>query len=388
MKKLYYFFLFLILILICGLIGYFLIKEYLSLQNKLKDEIKQKEKISIKMKDLKKELEKIKNEDQYKKNEELKKQIDAIEKTYDQAVKIYEKIIDLKGKIKDISKYEKSFAEILALLAKRNYSSSESKIKILNNEIQNEISKITSSFKIPENVVEANAPPDVGYQRQKVKTDDGIFMVDIVAANLSDTKVIVDTASDSDCANDCPVLSLADYVARNGAYAGINGSYFCPADYPSCADKKNSFEFLLMNKNKKYFNSEKNVYSNIPAVIFGGDYIRYISRSLEWGRDTSIDGMIANYPLLVLNGEIVFSGSNESKLNIKSNRSFFGSSDSKIYIGVVWNATVMESAKTIKSLGIKNAINLDSGGSTALWYQGYKAGPGRNIPNAILFVRK
>lgn len=31
---------------------------------------------------------------------------------------------------------------------------------------------------------------------------------------------------------------------------------------------------------------------------------------------------------------------------------------------------------------------LDNGGSTALWSGGYKVGPGRNLPNVILFVSK
>ena len=38
--------------------------------------------------------------------------------------------------------------------------------------------------------------------------------------------------------------------------------------------------------------------------------------------------------------------------------------------------------------GMENALNLDEGGSTALWSGGYKAGPGRNIPNAVLFVKR
>ncbi|MCL4385616.1 MAG: phosphodiester glycosidase family protein [Cyanobacteria bacterium] len=40
------------------------------------------------------------------------------------------------------------------------------------------------------------------------------------------------------------------------------------------------------------------------------------------------------------------------------------------------------------TLGLQNAINLDDGGSTALWYGGYKAGPGRNLPNVVLFLKK
>lgn len=37
---------------------------------------------------------------------------------------------------------------------------------------------------------------------------------------------------------------------------------------------------------------------------------------------------------------------------------------------------------------MRDALNLDEGGSTALWYGGYKTGPGRNIPNALLFVKR
>ena len=65
-----------------------------------------------------------------------------------------------------------------------------------------------------------------------------------------------------------------------------------------------------------------------------------------------------------------------------------GNKGSTAYIGVVHNATVAEVANVLKTMGLENALNLDSGGSTALWSGGYKVGPGRNIPNAILFVRK
>jgi len=57
-----------------------------------------------------------------------------------------------------------------------------------------------------------------------VTTDVGNFMVDIVAGDLGSTRVIVDTASDSTCGDNCPVLPLATYISRNGAYAGVNGS--------------------------------------------------------------------------------------------------------------------------------------------------------------------
>lgn len=234
-----------------------------------------------------------------------------------------------------------------------------------------------------------NAPPGAGYSRQSVSAEGKVYTVDIIAADLVSTRIIVDTASDSDCSNNCPVLSLGDYVSRNGAYAGINGAYFCPAEYPSCADKTNSFDTLLMNKNKTYFNSNNNTYSTVPAVIFGSGYIRFVTQSLEWGRDTSIDSMIANYPMLVTGSNISFTESpNEPKFNGAASRTFVGNIGNTVYIGIVRGASMGESAKALKAMGMENALNLDQGGSTALWSGGYKAGPGRGLPNAILFVKR
>lgn len=238
-------------------------------------------------------------------------------------------------------------------------------------------------------VTSNNTPPGSGYSRQEVSAEGQNYTVDIIAADLNSTKVIVDTASDSNCSNDCPVMPLADYVSRSGAYAGINGSFFCPAEYPSCAGKTNSFDTLVMNKNKTYFNSDNNVYSTIPAAIFSQGSARFISRSLEWGRDTSADAVIANYPLLVAGGNINFTENpNEPKFGQKGPRTFLATKQGKVFIGVVRGATMGESAQVMKALGMDEALNLDEGGSTALWFNGYKAGPGRNIPNAVLFVKR
>lgn len=330
----------------------------------------------------------LQSQDQYKINKDLESKIKSIETTYTKAVSSYEKLLDLKVISKKTEKFDSAFAEILTLLSKKNYSSAEADLSTFEKDIGAEKQKILASFQIPINVPENNTPPGSGYQQQVVKSDVGDFLVGIVSADLNSTRVIVDTASDSDCKNDCPVLSLGDYVSRSGAFAGINGSYFCPADYPSCSDKKNSFDTLAMNKNKKYINSDNNVYSTVPAVIFSGNSARFIGQTLEWGRDTGVDAVLSMQPMLVLNGNIVFNGDGEPKRGSKGNRSFVGASGSNVYIGVVFSATVAEAAHVIHTMGIQNALNLDDGGSTALWSGGYKAGPGRNLPNVLLFVHK
>ena len=183
-------------------------------------------------------------------------------------------------------------------------------------------------------------------------------------------------------------MSLADYAARSEAFAGVNGTYFCPADYPSCAGKSNSFDLLVMNKNKKYINSDNNVYLTNPAAIFGSGFIRFVETAQEWGRDTGVDGVISNFPLLVSGGHSVFGGNSDPKQGSSGNRSFVANRGNTVYIGVVHSATVAESARVLKALGMDNGLNLDDGGSTALYSGGYKVGPGRDLPNVILFVRK
>jgi hypothetical protein len=143
-----------------------------------------------------------------------------------------------------------------------------------------------------------------------------------------------------------------------------------------------------MNKNKTYFNSENNKYSSIPLIYFSGNSAGIRGQSLEWGRDTGVDMVLANQGLLLSGGNIAFGGDGDPKKGSKGTRSFVGNKGNTGYIGVVHNVTVAESAHVLKTLGLENALNLDSGGSTALWSGGYKAGPGRNLPNAILFVRK
>ncbi len=345
----------------------------------------------IKLSQTSKELTALKNQDQVKRNNELQATIKSIESSYKNVIKTYEIVQDLKAQKQKTDIYDKSLTQSLSYLANRNYASAEATLTTLNKQIAADQAKaqatVVASAPVA-NATSSNTPPGSGFAVQKVSTDIGEYTVALVAADMGSTKIIVDTASDSDCRDNCPVLSLGDYVSRNGAFAGVNGSYFCPAEYPSCAGKTGSFDLLAMNKNKNYLNSDNNVYSTNPAVIFQSGSMRFVGQASQWGRDTGVDGVLSNYPLLVSGGNIAFSGDGDPKKGSKGSRSFVGNKGNTAYIGVIYNVTVAEGAHVLKSLGLENALNLDSGGSTALWSGGYKVGPGRNIPNAILFVRK
>ena len=362
---------------------------YLYMQNKTL--MAERDKSLSTIAEINKELNDIKNQDPYKTNTELKKQINEVQNAFKNSVSVYEALLDLENPPKDIKGLDGIYATALTQLSKSDYTGATKTLADLSTKITAEQAKVAAAAAaaIAKNVPVTNNPPASGsYSRQAVASDVGNFQVDIVAGDLSSTRVVVDTASDSTCGDNCPVLPLATYVSRSGAYAGVNGTYFCPASYPTCAGKTNSFDLLVMNKNKTYFNSDNNVYSTNPAVVFGGSYIKFVTAAQQLGRDTNIDGILSNYPLLVFNSQISFGGNSDPKQGSKGNRSFIASKGNTAYIGVVRNATVLEVAHVLKTMGMENALNLDDGGSTALWSGGYKVGPGRDLPNVILFVKK
>jgi hypothetical protein len=341
------------------------------------------------------ELMSLKSVDQVKLNQKLEAENKAINETFKKTSLSYEDILDLRAQnIKYDKKIDQDFILTLNQLSARNYVSASATLTDISKLVQIEKDKQkpvvpTQTAAAPSSATASNNPPGAGYQRQSVHTDSGDYTVDIIAADLHSTKVIVDTASDRDCSNDCPVLPLATYAQRSGAYAGINGSFFCPAEYPSCVGKTNSFDTLLMNKNKVYFNSANNVYSTVPAAIFSNGSARFVSQSQQWGRDTGVDGVIANYPLYVSGGNNNFGGSSDPKIANKGTRSFVSNKGSTVYIGYIYNAGAADAAAVLKTLGMENALGLDQGGSAALWLGGrYLIGPGRSIPNALLFVNR
>lgn len=345
---------------------------------------------ALTIKNVQTEIDRLNNEDLRKQNIATRKDMEELKSSFKVAVAAYEQVLYLEDRGSKITTELSKFSSILNFLGKNDLASALKVTKELVAEIDKEKARLASlsTPPIPANVPEIKEAPASGYRRQKVTAGNSSFLVDIVSAELNSTKVIVDTASDGTCTKDCPVLPLATYISRSGAYAGINGTYFCPETYPSCVDKKNTFDVLVMNKNKVYFNSDNNLYSTVPVAVFSGNSARFIGASSGWGRDTDVDGVIANRPLLVQDGNVMFGSGGEEKEAARGNRSFLGASGNIGYIGVVHGASVAETAKVLHAMGVKNAINLDSGGSTGLWSGGYKVGPGRNLPNVILFVRK
>ena len=241
-----------------------------------------------------------------------------------------------------------------------------------------------------------SGPPGSGYSRITVKTEVGDFGVSVVSIDMAGVRMITDTANDDNCSNDCSTLSLSDFVTRNGGFAGINGSYFCPAAYPDCQDKKNSFDFPVYNTRLgKWINQDKLFWDNRALIYQDGGGIYFKKEAKSFGG--SLLSGITNYPSLLEGGNITVGDYTQSdKQQTKGVKGGIGIRGNIIYLVISSNVTMAEFAHIFKSLGAESALNLDGGGSAALWFGGYsasasssayKVGPGRLLPNAIIFAR-
>ena len=205
--------------------------------------------------------------------------------------------------------------------------------------------------------------------------------------NLGGTTVVTDTANEDDCGNNCPTKALANYVAENSGRAGINGTYFCPPDYNSCSSKVNSFDFSVWNnREKKWINASSLFWSGRGMMVFRPGSAQFFPNASAVGAPSNITGGLTNYPSLLAGGQDVL---NEAPLPdslrvTKGTRGGIGFGSGELFLVVARGANMRDMVNIFKALGATDAMNLDGGGSAALYDGGYKAGPGRNLPNAIV----
>ena len=232
-------------------------------------------------------------------------------------------------------------------------------------------------------------PPSSGYSYTTVQTEKGSHGVYLIKVPLSEVRVKTVSASSGDCSDNCPTKPLHEYVNEYGAFAGINGAYFCPPDYSSCGGKVNSFDYALYHSHHgKWINKDARSWSATGMFTFRGGSYEFYKKSSEYGGG-SVDAAISNYPSLLKNGEVVVKdGDLTSYQKIKGTRGALGMGGTNIYLAIITSATVEEAAYAMRALGAKHALNLDGGGSSAMYIDGrYVVGPGRSLPSALLLSR-
>lgn len=250
-------------------------------------------------------------------------------------------------------------------------------------------------------------PPGSDYSNMVIATERGNFSIDVITIDMNGVKMITDTANDSNCGNDCPTKSLSNYISTNGGFAGINGAYFCPPDYSECASKKNSFDFPVFNSRLDKWINGANIAWNDRSIIYQDDNGIHFNRDAKKKWDLTLTvrcfgnscatqslpmdnlkAAIVNSPGLLENGNIIadqFPLTDKQK--IKGTKGGIGFKGNTMYLVIAKNTGIVDFAYVFKALGASYALNLDGGGSSTLWLGRYIVGPGRNLPNAVVFSR-
>ncbi len=238
--------------------------------------------------------------------------------------------------------------------------------------------------------------------RKEVTVNEENFFIDLITINLDNPnlKIITDTANSEDCLGKCVAQPLIDYVISNNAFAAINASYF-----DTSAAKLNYYFFPVYNSRLQTFiNSSQLKYPTTgPIMAFDtNNKFYYFKDSRDFKSVSNFESVygiklqaaIGNKPRLIENGQnlLIDWEVDEGQLKTKTLRNAIaykaGSNGGKgtIYLVVARSATVVDLAEILKVMEVDYAINLDGGYSSALYYNDeYMVGPGRNIPNAILF---
>lgn len=241
------------------------------------------------------------------------------------------------------------------------------------------------------------SPPVVaaaGYSFQSVSTERGAYSTHLIKLRLSEYTVKTLAANDTDCTDNCPAKSLAQYITENNAYAGIHGSYFCPPDYAACAGKVNSYDFAVYDSNTQSWRNEHTLqwYNNGLAAFNGTQHLFYddIQQYYFQHGGGGVTAGLSNFPSLVQNGNVIVDeGELTNAQKTKGVRGAIGVDGTYLYLAISSGASVTDMGYVMKALGAQHALNLDGGGSAAMHIGGaYKVGPGRQLPNAIVLVRR
>ncbi len=228
-----------------------------------------------------------------------------------------------------------------------------------------------------------------GYSTTTVDTEIGKFTAYVIKVAKGSVKVKTLAAIEDDCEDNCATKSLQEYVNENNGFAGMAGSYSCPKDYAQCAGKIWTFDFALYDSNDgKWFNKKALGWSDTGLMTFNGSSSKMYEKSTDYG-GSGVSAAISNFPSLVVGGNVVVdSGDIDSFQASKTTRGAIGTDDNNIYLAYITKASVIDAAYAMKALGAKSALNLDGGGSAAMYINGkYIIGPGRPLPNAVVLIK-
>ncbi|WP_025685090.1 phosphodiester glycosidase family protein [Paenibacillus maysiensis] len=211
------------------------------------------------------------------------------------------------------------------------------------------------------------------------------FSAKVVTISMLHPKVSLDVALAGNSIG--KVENLSGLAKRNQAVVAINGTYF---DAYTKSSYKTPYGYLVSHGKllKKSSGDQRTVFTydanHLAELVSGPAFEQRLSQG-------NVEGALQAGPRLVTNGKV--------SLNIKAEgfkdpkiltgggtRSALGiTRDHKLILLTTSGATMSQLAQIMKQAGAYQAMNLDGGASSGLYYNGsYLTTPGRQISNAII----
>ncbi|WP_028558705.1 phosphodiester glycosidase family protein [Paenibacillus pinihumi] len=222
-------------------------------------------------------------------------------------------------------------------------------------------------------------------QLKTFKVGSKSFNVRVVTVNLMHPKVQLDVALAHNTVG--KVEELSSIAKRNQANIAINGTFF---DAYSDNSYRTPYGWIVQGgKAKKTSSGDRKtafIYdkNNLAELVAGTDFP---DRFKQGG----IEGALQVGPRLVVNGKVSLNVKEEGFRDPKiltggGARSALGiTSNHQLLLVTSGGATIPQMAEIMKQAGAYQAMNLDGGASSGLYYNGsYLTTPGRQISNALL----
>lgn len=253
-----------------------------------------------------------------------------------------------------------------------------SSLTLSNNDVTSTLPVLTGTL------IKAEAAPIVSASNT-FKVGGRSFKAQTVTVSLLHPKVKLDVVLAGNTIG--KVEELSSLAKRNQAVVAINGTFFdayTKGSYKAPYGYMVSGGTMLKNSSgdrRAIFTYDSN---HLASLIPGLDFTnRFASGSIE--------GALQAGPRLLVNGKVslnvVAEGFKDPKILTGGGaRSALGiTRDHKLILMTTGGATIPQLAEMMKQAGAYQAMNLDGGASSGLYYNGkYLTTPGRQISNAII----
>lgn len=249
--------------------------------------------------------------------------------------------------------------------------------------IQSGEHKTTLPFIKGTNALSSSKPVESSARTFKVGSRS--FSTQIVTVSLLHPKVQVDVALAGNTVG--KVQDLKQIAKANQAVVAINGTFF---DAYTTSSFKTPYGYIVSGGEVLKASSG----DRRTIFMYDKNHLAELIPGLEFNerfKQGSMEGALQAGPRLVTNGKVSIDVTKEGFKDPKiltggGARSALGiTKDHKLILLTTGGATIPQLAEIMKQAGAYQAMNLDGGASSGLYYNGkYLTTPGRQISNAII----